>query len=63
MFEERTEKDTADITMAIFRLGIVVTFVVMVVRMFDLQVLQAGRYAALANQNRLLRIETPAPRG
>ena len=63
MFEERTGKDTADITMAIFRLGIVVTFVVMVARMFDLQVMQTDRYAALANQNRLLRIETPAPRG
>uniref|UniRef100_A0A7C1FGA8 Penicillin-binding protein 2 n=1 Tax=Caldilinea aerophila TaxID=133453 RepID=A0A7C1FGA8_9CHLR len=63
MFEERTVRDTANLTMTLFRLGIVIVFVIMIVRMFQLQVLESDRYRALANRNRLLRIETPAPRG
>ncbi|BAL98853.1 MULTISPECIES: penicillin-binding protein 2 [Caldilinea] len=63
MFEERTVRDTANLTMTLFRLGIVIVFVIMIVRMFQLQVIESDRYRALANRNRLLRIETPAPRG
>jgi len=63
MFEERTGRDTSNIAMIAFRLGILITFVVMVARMFQLQVLQNEQYETLANRNRLLRIETPAPRG
>jgi penicillin-binding protein 2 len=63
MFEERTGRDTANLAMIVFRLGIVITFVVMVARMFQLQVIQNEQYETLANRNRLLRIETPAPRG
>lgn len=63
MFEERTGRDTANFAMIAFRLGIVITFVVMVARMFQLQVVQNEQYETLANRNRLLRIETAAPRG
>jgi cell division protein FtsI/penicillin-binding protein 2 len=63
MFEERTGRDTANLAMIVFRLGIVITFVVMVARMFQLQVIQNEQYETLANRNRLLRIETAAPRG
>ncbi len=63
MFEERTGRDTANLAMLAFRLGIVITFVVMVARMFQLQVMQNAQYETLANQNRLLRVETPAARG
>jgi penicillin-binding protein 2 len=63
MFEERTGRDTANLAMIAFRLGIVITFVVMVARMFQLQVMQNEQYETLANRNRLLRIETAAPRG
>ena len=63
MFEERTGRDTANIAMIAFRLGIVITFVVMVARMFQLQVMQNEQFETLANRNRLLRIETAAPRG
>lgn len=63
MFEERTVRDTANLTMTLFRLGIMIVFIIMIVRMFQLQVLESDQYRALANRNRLLRIETPAPRG
>lgn len=63
MFEERSGRDTANFAMIAFRLGIVITFVVMVARMFQLQVVQNEQYETLANRNRLLRIETAAPRG
>ena len=63
MFEERTSRDTANLAMIFFRLGIVITFVIMVARMFQLQIVQNAQYEALANQNRLLRVETPAARG
>ena len=63
MFEERTGRDTATLTMIVFRLGIMITFVVMIARMFELQVLQNDQFETLANRNRLLRMETPAPRG
>lgn len=63
MFEERTGRDTAHFAMIAFRLGIVITFVVMLARMFQLQVLENEQFETLANQNRLLRIETAAPRG
>jgi cell division protein FtsI/penicillin-binding protein 2 len=60
MFEERTGRDAANFAMIAFRLGIVITFVVMVARMFQLQVVQNEQYETLANRNRLLRIETAA---
>lgn len=63
MFEERSGRDTASLTMIIFRLGIAITFVIMVARMFELQILQNDQYETLANRNRLLRMETAAPRG
>ena len=49
--------------MLLFRIGIALVFVIMVGRMFQLQVLRGGDYKTLANENRLVRIETAPPRG
>ncbi len=49
--------------MLLFRVGILITFVVMMGRMYQLQVMRGGEFADLANRNRLERIETAAPRG
>ena len=49
--------------MLLFRVGIVAVFAVMVTRMFQLQVVSHDEYRTLADENRLVRIETAAPRG
>jgi len=49
--------------MLLFRMGIVIVFVVMVGRMYQLQVTRGGEYRTLADENRLVRLETAAPRG
>ena len=43
MFEERTSRDTSRLAMLLFRVGIVLVFVVMVARMFQLQVMRGRR--------------------
>lgn len=63
MFEERKVRDTSRVAMLLFRAGIGVVFVVMVARMFQLQVVRQDEYKSLANENRLERIETAPPRG
>jgi penicillin-binding protein 2 len=63
MFEEKTSRDTSMLAMLLFRVGIVLVFVVMVARMFQLQVVGRDQYRTLADENRLVRIETAAPRG
>jgi penicillin-binding protein 2 len=63
MFEEKTSRDTSKLAMLLFRVGIVLIFVVMVARMFQLQVVSQEEYRTLADENRLVRIETAAPRG
>ena len=63
MFEEKTSRDTSRLAMLLFRVGIALIFVVMVARMFQLQVVSRDEYRTLADENRLVRIETAAPRG
>jgi penicillin-binding protein 2 len=63
MFEEKTSRDTSKLAMLLFRVGIMLVFVVMVARMFQLQVVSREQYRTLADENRLVRIETAAPRG
>ena len=63
MFEEKTSRDTSNLAMLLFRAGIALIFVVMVARMFQLQVFSRDQYRTLADENRLVRIETAAPRG
>ncbi|MFN8467052.1 MAG: penicillin-binding protein 2 [Caldilineaceae bacterium] len=63
MFEEKTSRDTSKLAMLLFRVGIALIFVVMVARMFQLQVVSRDQYRTLADENRLVRIETAAPRG
>ena len=63
MFDERAGRDPAPLAMTLFRVGIVLIFVIMLARMFQLQVLRGSEYETLANENRLERIETAPPRG
>ena len=63
MFDERAGRDTTPLAMTLFRVGIVLIFVIMLARMFQLQVLRGSEYETLANENRLERIETAPPRG
>ncbi len=63
MFEEKTSRDTSKLAMLIFRAAIVLVFMVMVARMFQLQIVSRDEYRTLADENRLVRIETAAPRG
>jgi penicillin-binding protein 2 len=63
MFEEKTSHDTSRLAMLLFRVGIILVFVVMVARMFQLQVVSRDEYRTLADENRLVRLETAAPRG
>lgn len=63
MFEERTHRTTSSLAMLLFRLGLVLFFVVMIGRMIQLQVVKGNDYKNLADRNRLERIETAAPRG
>ena len=46
-----------------FALGIVVLFVVLSVRLWDLQITNGGYYRELAEQNRVVRVPVPADRG
>lgn len=63
MFEEKTSRDTSKLAMLLFRVAIAGVFVVMIARMFQLQVVSRDEYRTLADENRLVRIETAAPRG
>lgn len=63
MFEERRPSDTANLAMLLFRIGIIAIFFVMVGRMIQLQVMRQEEYRTLADTNRLVRLETAAPRG
>jgi cell division protein FtsI/penicillin-binding protein 2 len=63
MFEEKTSRDTSRLAMLLFRVGILAVFVLMVARMFQLQIVSNDEYRTLADENRLVRIETAAPRG
>lgn len=63
MYEQKHEADTAKLAMTLFRLGLLVVFVIMVGRLFQLQILQGKSFQTAANDNRLEEIESPAPRG
>ena len=63
MFEERKVRDSSSVAMLAFRAGIVVFFVLVLGRMYQLQVVRGAEYRTRANENRLVRLETAAPRG
>ena len=48
MFEEKTTRDTSKLAMLLFRVGIIGVFVLMVARMFQLQVVSRDEYRTLA---------------
>ncbi len=58
-----SETDTAIWVMRLFRIGIVFTFVLLVGRLYQLQIMQGEIYRASADDNRFRLTEAAAPRG
>ncbi len=58
-----SETDTAIWVMRLFRIGIVFTFVLLVGRLYHLQIMQGEIYRASADDNRFRLTEAAAPRG
>jgi len=63
VFERDTAGDTSKIAVLLFRLALVVTFFVLIGRMFQLQVVQGETFRQRSNNNRYDLIELPAKRG
>jgi penicillin-binding protein 2 len=62
MYEQKV-RDTSSISMFLFRAAVIVVFVVLVVRLYQLQVLDGASFRQQADDNRFDLIEVPAPRG
>ena len=63
MYEKRSGRDTSTLAMLLFRGGIFLVFVTLVVRLFTLQIVEGEQFTERANRNRLELVETAAPRG
>ncbi len=63
MYEREQGRDTSTLSAGLFRLGLIIAFVIMVGRLFQLQVVQGEKYTTRANDNRLIQVEIPAQRG
>ncbi len=63
MYEQETTRDTAPIAMLLFRMALIITFVVIIGRLFQLQVVQGDSFQSDAADNRYKLIEVAAPRG
>ncbi len=63
VFERDTARDTGKFAVLLFRLALVVTFFVLIGRMFQLQVVQGETFRERSNNNRYDLIELPAKRG
>jgi len=63
MNQRRNFYDTAQLTMFLFRLILIVTFLIMVVRLYQLQVVQGSTYRQQAGENRLRLLEVLPQRG
>ncbi len=62
MFEQRS-RDTSTLAMALFRLGLILAFLVMVARLYRLQIVEGQDFRQRADDNRFELVELPAPRG
>ena len=62
MIEHKT-RDTSTLSMLLFRVAVVLVFLFMVGRLYQLQIVQGESYRARADDNRFDLIEVPAPRG
>lgn len=58
-----TRRDTSAIAPTLFRLAVIVAFLALIWRLYDLQVSQSEKYAERADRNRTKIVETLAPRG
>lgn len=63
MYETENTRDTAPLAMLLFRLGLLVVFLVVTGRLFQLQIVQGESFQSDANDNRYKLIEVAAPRG
>ena len=63
MYEQSSTRDTANISMVLFRIGLIIAFFVIVGRLFQLQIIKGQEFQTKSNDNRLKTIEVIAPRG
>ena len=63
VFERDTAGDTSKLAVGFFRLALLITFVVLIGRMFQLQVTQGETFRERSDRNRLDLVELPAQRG
>ncbi|MCL4862503.1 MAG: penicillin-binding protein 2 [Caldilineaceae bacterium] len=63
MLEQRPTSDTSKLSMVLFRLALFALFLVMVGRLFQLQIVEGESYRTRADDNRFEEVEAPAPRG
>lgn len=63
MYEQKGGGDTSRLAMILFRLGLIIMFMVMVGRLFQLQILQGKSFELAANDNRFEEVEVPSKRG
>ena len=63
LLDEATESNTARTVMLLFRLAIVLVFVLLVGRLYQLQIVRGDEYRVDADNNRFRLVEVPAPRG
>ena len=61
--EDRTETNTARIFMVLFRLFMVAVFVVLVGRLYQIQIIRGDTFRQDSDDNRFRLVEVPAPRG
>ncbi|MCC9078307.1 penicillin-binding protein 2 [Litorilinea aerophila] len=62
MFEQRS-RDTSTLAMTLFRLGLILAFLIMVARLYRLQIVEGQDFRQRADDNRFELVELPAPRG
>lgn len=63
VFERETAGDTGKLSVLLFRLALLITFLVLVGRMFQLQVVEGETFRERSDRNRFDLIEIPAQRG
>ena len=61
MYEQSSTRDTSTIAMVLFRLGLVIAFIVIIGRLFQLQIIKGNDFQTASSENRLKTKETIAP--
>ncbi len=60
---ETTRRDTSGLSVFVFRAAILIVFVFVGVRLYQLQIIEGSSYRQEADRNRFELIEVPAKRG